>query len=221
MILWRLTRPFRTNTKKRYPFHHRGLEYKSRKSTDTWNNRQVWPWSTKWSRAKTNKVLPRECIGHNKYPLPTTQETTLHMDITRWSLLNSDWLNPLPPKMEKLYTVSKSRPGANCSSNHQFPIAKFRLKLRKVGKTSSPFRYDLHHIPNDYTVEVTNRFKWLNLVDRVPEELRTELCDIVKEVVTKIIPPKKKCKKSKWLSEKGLQIAEKRREMKGKGEKER
>ena len=84
-------------TLKRCPFHHRGLEYKSRKSRDTWSNRQVWPWSTKWSRAKVNRVLPRECTGHSKHSLPTTQEKTLQMDITRWSIPKSDWLYSLQP----------------------------------------------------------------------------------------------------------------------------
>ena len=78
--------------KKRHHFHHRGLECKKRKLRDTCSNRQVWPWSTKWSRAKANRVLPRECTGHNKHSLPTTQEETLHMDITRWSTPKSDWL---------------------------------------------------------------------------------------------------------------------------------
>ena len=77
-VLWRPTRPFRTNTPKRCPFHYRGLECKSRKSRDTWSNRQVWLWSTKWSRAKANRVLPREHTGHIKHPLPTTQEKTTH-----------------------------------------------------------------------------------------------------------------------------------------------
>ena len=76
-------RPFRTNTPKRYSFHYRGLECKSRKSRNTWSNRQIWPWNTEWSMAKTNRVLPRKCTGHNKHPLPTTQEKTLYMDITR------------------------------------------------------------------------------------------------------------------------------------------
>ena len=76
-------------------FHHRGLECKSRKPRDTWSNRQVWPWSTKWSRAKANRVLPREHIGHSKHPLLVTQEKTLHMDITRWSMSKSDWLYSL------------------------------------------------------------------------------------------------------------------------------
>ena len=95
--------------KKRCPFHHRGLECKSRKSRDTWSNSQVWALSTKWSRAKFNRVLPREHSGHNKHPLPTIQETTLHVNITRWSIPISDWLYSLQPKMEKLYTVSKNK----------------------------------------------------------------------------------------------------------------
>ena len=76
---------------------------------NTWSNRQIWPWSTKWSRAMANRVLPRECTGHSKNPLPTTQEKTLHMDVMRWSILKSDWLYSLQPKMEKLYTVSKNK----------------------------------------------------------------------------------------------------------------
>ena len=109
MVLWRPTRCFRTNTQKRCPFHYRGLECKSRKSRNTWSNRQIWPWNVEWSRAKTNRVLPRKCIGHSKHPLPTTQKKTLHMDITRWSTLKSDWLHSLQPKMEKLYTVNKNK----------------------------------------------------------------------------------------------------------------
>ena len=80
---------------KRCPFHYRGLECKSRQSRDTWNNRLIWPWSTKRSRSKANRVLPREHTGHRKHPLPTTQEKTLYMDITRWSILESDWLYSL------------------------------------------------------------------------------------------------------------------------------
>ena len=97
--------------KKRCPFHHRGLECKSRESRDTWSNRQIRPWSTKWSRAKANRVLPRERTGQSKHPLPITQDTTLHMDITRWSIPKSDCLYSLQPKMEKLYTVSKNKNG--------------------------------------------------------------------------------------------------------------
>ena len=90
-----------------------------------------------------------------------------------------------------------------------------------MGTTTRPFWYDLNQIPYDYPVEVRNRFKGLDLIDRVPEELWTEVCDIVQEAVIKTIPKKKKCKKAKWLSEEAWKIAEKRREVKGKGEKER
>ena len=93
--------------------------------------------------------------------------------------------------------------------------------MKKVAKTTRPFRYDLDQIPYDYTVKVTNRFKGLDLIERVPEELWMEVHDIVQEVVIKTIPKKKKCKEAKLLSEVALQIAEKRREAKGKGEKER
>ena len=92
------------------------------------------------------------------------------------------------------------RPGADCGSDHELLIAKFRLKLKKVGKTTRSFRYDLNQIPYDYTVEVTNRFKGLHLINRVPDELWTKVCDIVQEAVIKNIPKKKKCKKAKWLS---------------------
>ena len=116
---------------------------------------------------------------------------------------------------------AKTRPGADCGSDHELLIAKFRLRLKKIGKTTRPFRYDLNQIPYDYTVEVRNRFKGLDLTDRVPDELRTEIRDIVQETGSKTVPKKKKCKKVKWLSEVVLQRAVKRREAKNKGEKER
>ena len=103
---------FRTNTQKRCPFHYRGLECKSRKSRNTWSNRKIWPWNTEWSRAKANRVLPREHTGHSKHPPPTTQKKTLHMDITRWPTPKSEWLYSLHPMMEKLYTVNKNKTGS-------------------------------------------------------------------------------------------------------------
>ena len=93
--------------------------------------------------------------------------------------------------------------------------------MKKVGKTTTPFRYDLNQIPYDYTVEVRNRFKGLDLIDRVPDELWMEVHDIVRETGIETIPKKKKCKKAKWLCEEALQIAVKTREAKSKGEKER
>ena len=100
--------------------------------------------------------------------------------------------------MEKLYTVSKTKLGADCGSDHELLIAKFRLKLKKVWKTPRPSRYDLNQIPYDYTVEVTNRFKGLDLKDKVPEELWMKVRDIVQEAVIKTIP-KKKMQKGKMV----------------------
>ena len=132
--------------------------------------------------------------------------------------------------MEKLYTGQrKTRPGGDCGSDHELLIAKFRLQLKKVGKTSTPFKYDLNQTPSNYTVKVRNRFKGLDLIDRMPEELWTEVHDIVQEAVIKMIPKKKeeemksprkrKAKRQngylsrpyKWL----------RKEVKDKGKKER
>ena len=118
--------------------------------------------------------------------------------------------------MEKLYTVSKTRPGADCGSDHELLITKFRLKLKKIEKITRQLRYDLNQVPYDYTVEVRDRFKGLDLIDRVPDELWTGVCDIVQETGIKTIPMEKKCKKAKWLSGEALQIAVKRRKVKRK-----
>ena len=116
---------------------------------------------------------------------------------------------------------AKTRPGADCGSDHELLIAKFRLKLKKVEKITKPLRYDLNQIPYDDTGEVRNRFKGLDLIDRVSDELWMEVRDIVQETGIKTIPMEKKCKKAKWLSGEALQITVKRREAKSKGEKER
>ena len=166
-------------------------------------------------------MLPRECTGHSKHRLPTAQEKTLHMDITRWSTPKSDWLYSCSPRWRSSIQSAKTRRGADYGSDHELLIAKFRLKLKKVGKTTKPSRYYLNQIPYNYTVEVRNRFKGLDLTDRLPDELWTEVCDIVQEMGIKTIPKEKKCKKAKWLSEDAFQMAMKRREMKSKGEEER
>ena len=169
MVLWKTTRPFRTNTKKRCPSHHRQLECKSRKSRDTWSNKQVCPWNTKWSRAKAKGVLPEHTlvIANTFFQ---QHKRWLPKDITRWAMLKLDWSYSLQPKMEKLYTVSKNKTGSWLWPRSWTPYCKFKLKLKKVGKTTRPFRYDLNQIPDVYSVEVTSRFKGLNLVDGVSEE---------------------------------------------------
>ena len=156
------------------------------------------------------------------------------MALTRWTFVGKvmsllfNMLSRLVitflPRSKRLLISWLQSPSAvilDCGSNHELLIAKFRLKLKKVGKTTRPFSYDLNQIPNDHTVEVRNRFKGLYLIDRVPDKLWTEVCDIVQETGIKTIPKKKKCKKSKWLSGEALQIAVKRRAAKSKGEKER
>ena len=221
MVLWRPTRPFIINTQKRYPFNYRRLECKSRKSRNTWSNRRIWPWNMEWSRAKANRVLPRERTGYSKCPHQTAQEMTLDLDFTRWQYRNHIDYILWSITWRSSIQSAKTRPGVDCGSDHELLIAKFRLKLKKVQKTTTPFRYDLNQIPYDYTVEATNRFKGWDLIHRLPEELWTEVHDTVQEAGIKTIPKKKKCKKGKWLSEEALQIAVKRREAKGKGEKER
>ena len=139
------------------------------------------------------------------------------MDITRWSnqnqidyiLCSQRWRSSIQSAKKKKKKVL----GADWGSDHELLIAKFRFKLKKVGKTTRSFRYDLNKIAYGYTVEVRNRFKGLDLIDRVPDELWNEVRDIVQETG---IPKKKKCKKAKWLSEEALQIAVKRREVKAK-----
>ena len=108
------------------------------------------------------------------------------------------------------HETAKARPGADCGSDHELLITKFRLKLKKVGETNRPFWYNLNQIPYNYTVEVRNRFNGLYLIDRVPEDLWREVCDIVQDAVFKAISKKKKFKRGKWLSDEALLIAVKR-----------
>ena len=162
------------------------------------NNRQVWPWSTKWSRAQANRVLSREHNGHSKHPFPTTQEMTLHMDITRWSILKSEWLCSLQPRMGSSTQPVKIRPGADCGSDNELLIAKFRLKLKKVGKTTRQFRCDRNQIPYNYTVEVMNKFKWLNLIECL-QNYRWKFTTLYRRQRLKPSQRKKKCHEGKVI----------------------
>ena len=121
------------------------------------SNKQIWPWSTERSRAKANRVLPREHTGHSKHPLPTTQRR-----LYTWTSPNGQHQNQIDYILcSQRWRISiqstKTRPGADCGSDHELLIAKFRLKLKKAGKTTRPFRYDLNQIPYDYTMTVTNK----------------------------------------------------------------
>ena len=158
-----------TTTTKWCPFHHRGLEWKLRNLRDIFSNRQIWPWNMEWSRTKGNRILPRQCTGHSNTLFQQHQRrlyTWTSPDGQHWNqidyiLCSQRWRSSIQS--------AKKRLGADCGSNHELLIAKFSLKLRKVGKTTKPFRCDLNQIPYDYRVEVKNRFKESDLTERVPE----------------------------------------------------
>ena len=184
-------RPSRTNTQERCPFHHRGLEFKSRKSRDTWSNKQIWHWIQNEAGQRL-RVLPIERPGHGKLPFPTRGDFThVHHQTANTEIRLIIFF--AAKDQDALWSQEKTRLGADCGSNHELLIGKFSLKLKKVGKSTRPFRYDLNEIPYDYTVGVRNRFKGLDLIDRVPEELWMEVHDTVWEAVIKTIPKKKKC----------------------------
>ena len=150
---------------------------------------------------KVNRILSRLVIAntffqqHRRGLYAWTSPDSQYQNQIDYILCSQRWRSSIQS--------AKIRPGADCGSDHELLIAKFRLKLKKVRKTTRPFRYDLNQIPSDYTVEVRNRFKGLDLIDRVPDELWMEVRDIVQETGIKTIPMEKKCKKSKWLSEDG------------------
>ena len=132
---------FRTNTTKRCPFHYRGLECKSRKSRNTWSNTQIWPWSTEWSRAKANWVLPRGCLV-----IANTHFQQHKRWLYTWTSLDGQYRNQIDyilctQRWRSSMQSAKTRPGADCGSDHELLTAKFRLKLKKVGKTTRPIRY--------------------------------------------------------------------------------
>ena len=166
--------------------------------------------------------MPRECTlviantgfqQHRRRLYTWTSPDGQHRNQTDYILCSQRWKSSIQS--------AKTRLGADCGSDHEL-IAKFRLKLKKVGKTTRPFRYDLNQIPYDYTVEVRNRFKGLDLIDKVPDELWTRrFMTLYRRQESRSPPKKKKCKTAKWLSEEALQIAVIRREVKSKGEKER
>ena len=151
MILWRPIRPPRTNTRKRCPFHHKVLECKSRKSRDTVSNWQIWLRSTKWSRGKANRVLLENALviantffqKHERTLYTWTSPDSQYWNQIDYILCSQRWRSSIPS--------AKTRPGADCGSDQELLIAKFRLKLTKVGKTTRPLRYDLNQTLYNYT----------------------------------------------------------------------
>ena len=190
-------------------------ECKTRKSRDTQNNTQVWPWSTKWSREKAHRVLPREWL---------VIANTIFQQHKRWLYT---WTHQMVSTKIRLIIFFAPKDGETiqsaktksdeCSSGNQLFIAKFRLKLKKVQKTTRPFRCDLLHIPYDYTVEAMNRLRGLGLVSSTwrTTDGGVQHCTGGRD---RNHPKEKKCKKAKWSSEETVHIAEKRREAKGKEE---
>ena len=203
-------RPSRT-LKKRCPFHHRGLECQSRKSRDTWSNRQIWPWSTKWAMEKANRVL----LIENTLVTANTLFQQHKRQFYTWTWPDGQHQNqidyiPCSRRWRSSIQSAKTRPGAACGSDHELLIAKFRLKLKRVGKTTRPFRSDLSQILYYYTVEVTNRFKGLDLIECL-KNYGQRFMTFYRRQWSRTSPRKKK---AKWLSEEALQISEKRKKKK-------
>ena len=170
------------------------MESKNRKSRDIWNNRQK------------NEVGQRliEFYQENALVIANTLFQQHKRRLYTWTSPKDDGQHRnqidyilCSQRRRSSIHSAKTRPGADCGSDHELHIAKFRLKFKKVGKTTRPFRYDLNQIPYDYTVEVRNRFKGLDMIDRVPDELWMEVRDIVQETGIKTIPKEKNMQKGK------------------------
>ena len=215
MVLWRPTRPFRTNTKKDVLF-----------IIGDWNAKvgsQETPGVTgKFGLGIRNEAGQRliEFCQENALVIANTIFQQHRRRLYTWTSPDGQhrWSNQIDynlcsKRWRSSIQSAKTKPGPDCGSDHELLIAKFRLKLKKAWKTTRPFRFDLNQIPYDYTVEVRKRFNGLDLIDRLPDELWTEVHDIVEETGIKTIPMEKKCKKPKWLSEEALHIAVKRREV--------
>ena len=184
-------------SRKKCPFHCRRLECKSRKSRNTWSK-------GKFSLRVQNEAGQRltEFCQENALVIANTLFQQHKRRLYTWTSPDGQYWNQIDyilcsQRWRSCIQSVKTRPGADWGSGHELLIAKFRLKLKKIGKTTRPFRYELNQIPYDYTVEERHKFKGLDLIDRVPEELWTEICNIVQEVVIKTNSQKKKYKKAK------------------------
>ena len=195
MVLWRPTRPFRTNTQKRRPFHYRERNAKV--------GSQETPGVTgKFGLGIRNEAGQRliEFCQENALVTANTLFQQHKRRLYIWASPDGQHRNQIDyilcsQRWRSSIESAKTRLEADCASDHEILIAKFRLILKKVGKTTRPFRYDLNQIPHDYTVEVRNRFKGLYLIDRVADELWTEVCDILQERGSRPSPWKRNAKK--------------------------
>ena len=198
-------------------FHYRGLECKSRKSRNTQSNRQIWPLGIQ-NEARQRLI---EFCQENALVIANTLFQEHKRRLYTWTSSDGQHQNQIDyllcsQRRRSSIQSAKKRPGADCGSDHELLLPNSDLNWRKLAITTRSFRYDLNQIPYDYTMEVRNRFKGRDLIDREPDELWMEVHDIVQETGIKTIPREKKCKKAKWLSEEPLQIAVKQ-EVKSKG----
>ena len=194
MVLWRPTRSSRTNTQKRCPFHYRGLDCKSRKLIPVVTG--------KFGLGVQNEAGQRlvEFCQENALVIANTLFQQHKRRLYTWTSPDGQHWNQIDyilcsQRWRSSIQSAKTRLGADCVSDHELLIAKFRLKLKKVGKTTRPFMYGLNQIPLGYMVEETNRFKGFDLIDKVPAELWTEVPDIVQKAGIKTIPKKRNAKR--------------------------
>ena len=186
------TRPSRTNTQERCPFHYGGLECKSTKSRNTWSNRQIWLGVQNEAGQRLTEFCQENTL--------VTANTLFQRRLYTWTSPDGQYWNQVDyifcsQRWRRSIQSAKTRLGADWGSDHELLIAKFRLKLKKVRKTTRPFRYDLNQIPYDYTVEVRNRYKGLDLIDRVPEELWTVVQDMYRRQGSRPSPRKRNAKR--------------------------
>ena len=191
-----MTRPFRTNTQKRCPFHYRGLECKSMKSRNTWGTgkfglgiqSEAGQRLVDFCQENALVIANTLFLQHKRRLCTSTSPDGQHQNQIDYILCSQRWRSSIQSV--------KTRPGADCGSDHELLIAKFRLKLKKVGKTTRPFRYDLNQIPYDNTVEARNRFKGLDLIERLMN-CGHRFVTLYRRQGSRPSPWEKKCKKSK------------------------
>ena len=206
MLLWRPTRRSRTNTQKRYPFHYRELECKSRNSRNTWSNRQIWPWSIDWGGAKTKSFSKRKQWSEQTFSSNNTREDSTHEHQPDGQYQNQIDYILCSQRWRSSIQSTKTRLGADFGSDYELLIPKFRFKLKKVGKTTQVWPKSDPLWLYSKGKDSTGKDRLIQGIrsDRVPEELWMLVCVTVQETGIKTTPKKKKCKKSKMAVWGGL-----------------